>query len=220
MPICSPVSVAAGWPTQALPADERRSVDALLRQLDFHGDELAVVERDIAIEAIDDPVVARLMTVPGIDVIVAVSIVAAVGDFSRFDDPGSARRLSRVEPDAFASPATRRPSTGGSPRPVRPRPEGCSSRPRSPRRGHPDPLRAFYRRVKDRRGFQIATVATARKMTVLCWHLGHQRRGLRVRPPEPQRPQAAQSRTRRRVPPGVFQRGDRRRLQRSRLPSS
>ena len=53
---------------QALPADEWRSVDALLRQLDFHGDELADVERDIAIEAIDDPVVARLMTVPGIDV--------------------------------------------------------------------------------------------------------------------------------------------------------
>lgn len=35
----------------------------------------------------------------------------------------------------------------------------------------PGPLRAFYRRIKDRRGFQIATVATARKMTVLCWHL-------------------------------------------------
>ena len=25
--------------------------------------------------------------------------------------------------------------------------------------------------MKERRGFQIATVATARKMTVLCWHL-------------------------------------------------
>lgn len=35
----------------------------------------------------------------------------------------------------------------------------------------PGPLRAFYSRVKDRRGFQVATVATARKMTVLCWHL-------------------------------------------------
>ena len=44
----------------------------LLRQLDFHGDELADLERDIAIEAIDDPVVARLMTVPGIDVTVAI----------------------------------------------------------------------------------------------------------------------------------------------------
>jgi len=41
--------------SQDLPGDEWRSVDALLRQLDFHGDELADVERDIAVEAIDDP---------------------------------------------------------------------------------------------------------------------------------------------------------------------
>ena len=32
-------------------------------------------------------------------------------------------------------------------------------------------LRAFYRRIATRRGFQVAVVATARKMTVLCWHL-------------------------------------------------
>jgi transposase len=35
----------------------------------------------------------------------------------------------------------------------------------------PGPLRAFYQRVKARRGFQKAVVATARKMTVLAWHL-------------------------------------------------
>jgi hypothetical protein len=33
------------------------------------------------------------------------------------------------------------------------------------------PLRAFYRRINARRGFQVAVVATARKMVVLCWHL-------------------------------------------------
>src|SRR3954470_2097708 len=33
---------------QVVPVDEWRSIDALLRQLDFHGDELAAVERDIA----------------------------------------------------------------------------------------------------------------------------------------------------------------------------
>ena len=35
----------------------------------------------------------------------------------------------------------------------------------------PGPLRAFYRRVSQRRGTQVAVVATARKMVVLCWHL-------------------------------------------------
>jgi transposase len=52
---------------QQLPGDERRSVEALIRQLDFHGAELKAVDRELAVEALDDPVVARLMTIPGID---------------------------------------------------------------------------------------------------------------------------------------------------------
>ena len=33
----------------------------------------------------------------------------------------------------------------------------------------PGPLRAFYHRVRARRGIQIAIVATARKLVCLCW---------------------------------------------------
>jgi hypothetical protein len=33
------------------------------------------------------------------------------------------------------------------------------------------PLRVVYQRVQARRGMQIAAVATARKLAVLCWHL-------------------------------------------------
>jgi transposase len=35
----------------------------------------------------------------------------------------------------------------------------------------PGPLRAFYERIRARRGHQIAIVAVARKMSVLFWHL-------------------------------------------------
>jgi transposase len=35
----------------------------------------------------------------------------------------------------------------------------------------PGPLRAFFERVRARRGMQIAVVATARKLAVLCWHM-------------------------------------------------
>ena len=35
----------------------------------------------------------------------------------------------------------------------------------------PGPLRAFYERVRARRGAQIALVATARKLCVVFWHL-------------------------------------------------
>lgn len=155
---------------QSLPSDEWRSVDALLRQLDFHGDELADVEHDIAVDAIDDPVIARLMTVPGINVTVAMSIVAAVGDFARFEDPN--RLVSYLGLNPRVRQSGNSPAVHGR----------ITKAGRSQARGMlveaafaasraPGPLRAFYRRIKARRGFQIATVATARKMTVLCWHL-------------------------------------------------
>jgi hypothetical protein len=35
----------------------------------------------------------------------------------------------------------------------------------------PGPLRAFFLRVRARRGEQVAAVATARKLAVLCWQL-------------------------------------------------
>jgi transposase len=50
-------------------------------------------------------------------------------------------------------------------------PGACwSRRPGCPSKA-PGPLRAFYQRVQARRGMQIAAVATARKLAVLCWHL-------------------------------------------------
>jgi transposase len=155
---------------QVLPADEQRSVDALLRQLDFHGTELAEVERDIAVDAIDDPIIARLMTIPGVNVTVAMSLVAAVGDFARFESP------DRLVSYLGLNPRVRQSGEG-------PAIHGRITKAgRSQARGMlveaafsaskaPGPLRAFYRRIKDRRGFQIAVVATARKLVVLCWHL-------------------------------------------------
>ncbi len=45
---------------QELPPDERSTVAALLRQLDVHGSELAVVDKELAVVALADPMVARL----------------------------------------------------------------------------------------------------------------------------------------------------------------
>lgn len=155
---------------QAVPADERRSIDALLRQLDFHGAELAELERDIAIEAIDDAVVARLMTVPGVDVTVAIAVVAAVGDFSRFPSPDKLVAYLGLNPrvrQSGNSPAVHGRITKAGPAQAR----GMLVEAAFAASRTPGPLRAFYRRVKERRGFQVATVAVGRKLTVLCWHL-------------------------------------------------
>jgi transposase len=72
---------------QDLPADELTAATALLRQLDFHAEELRLIDTDLGQAALDRPQVLRLMTVPGIDATVALSIVAAVGDFTRFRTP-------------------------------------------------------------------------------------------------------------------------------------
>ena len=157
---------------QAILADEWRSVEALLRQLDFHGDELDDVTRDVGLEALDDPVAARLMTVPGIDVTVAMSISAAVGDFARFDDPNLLVSDFGLNPKVRQS-GDRRAIHGRITKAGRSHARGMIVEAAFAASRAPGPLRAFYRRIKERRGFQVATVATARKMTVLCWHLVH-----------------------------------------------
>ena len=67
-----------------LPAEERESVDAGMRHIEFLDQELAAVERLIAQQALSWPEVRRLMTVPGVNLICAASFIAAVGDPNRF----------------------------------------------------------------------------------------------------------------------------------------
>lgn len=155
---------------QDLPADEASTVDALLRQLDFHGQELALVDRELATEALADPVVARLMTIPGVDAIVAISIVAAVGDFSRFSSPDKLVAYlglnPRVRQSGNSAPVHGRIAKTGSAHTRGVLVEAAWAACRAP-----GPLRAFHHRIRARRGFQKAIVATARKLTVLSWHL-------------------------------------------------
>lgn len=155
---------------QVLPVDERATVQALLRQLDFHGNELTIVDTELAAEALADPMVARLMTIPGIDAIAGISIVAAIGDFTRFDNPNKLVAYlglnPRVRQSGNSAPVHGRISKTGRAHVRGVLVEAAWSASRAP-----GPLRAFYQRVKARRGFQKAVVATARKMTVLAWHL-------------------------------------------------
>lgn len=157
---------------QSLPADEQRMVASLLRQLDFTGEELRLVDEQLARVALADPDIRRLMTIPGVDMAVAVAIKATVGDFSRFSSP--AKLVSYVGLDPKVRQSGGLPATHGR----------ISKQGRAWARGMlveaafsaaraPGPLRGFYERVKARRGWQIATVATARKLLVICWHLVH-----------------------------------------------
>src|SRR5215218_10259748 len=63
-----------------LPVEERETLDSGLRQIDFLDGEVALVERAIAHDALNWPDARRLMTVPGMNLIVAVTFLATVGD--------------------------------------------------------------------------------------------------------------------------------------------
>jgi transposase len=58
-----------------------------LREFDRLAEDLKVIERDLARSALADEAVKRLMTIPGVDMVVSLAIVAAIGEVGRFDRP-------------------------------------------------------------------------------------------------------------------------------------
>jgi transposase len=77
----------AGSPRRAQRQDRGGAVGALLRRLDFHGEELRLIDAELGRVALGREEVKRLMTIPGVDATVALSIVAAVGDSARVSSP-------------------------------------------------------------------------------------------------------------------------------------
>lgn len=139
---------------------------ALMRNLT----EIALLERGIAEHALGSQAIKRLMTVPGVSLMTATTFIAAVGDIRRFPDPRKLVSYLGLDPKVRQSGA------------------GAAHHGRISKQGAaqvrqmlteaaivavntPGPMRAFYERVRTRRGSQIAIVAVARKLAVLFWHL-------------------------------------------------
>ena len=153
-----------------LPADESETVACCLREVDFLDAEIALIERELAAQALSCQEIRRLMTVPGVSLVSAATFVAVVGDAKRFSSPKKLVSYVGLDPRVRQSGET----------PAR---HGRISKQGSPEARHmlceaawvlirtPGPLRAFYERVRARRGAQVALVATARKLSVLFWHL-------------------------------------------------
>ena len=83
---------------QPVPDDERAAIERHVRELDRLGEDLADLDREIALGVMDDASVRRLMTITGVNLTVVSGIMAVIGDISRFDSPLEARELLRPEP--------------------------------------------------------------------------------------------------------------------------
>jgi transposase len=153
-----------------LPDDEHDTLAACLRQIDFLTGEIAHVDRQLAERALQSPEIKRLMTIPGVGVTTAATMIAAIGDIHRFP---SAKRLvgylgidPRVRQSGLSPARQGRISKQGSSTARHVLVEAAWSAVKTP-----GPLRAFYQRVRERRGAQVAIVATSRKLVCLCWQL-------------------------------------------------
>jgi len=153
-----------------LPVDERLTLDGCLRQVDCLDAEIAALDGEIAKQALAWPEVLQLMSVPGVNVQTAATFMASVGDISRFSSP---RKLVSY---LGLDPRVRQSGNG----PAR---HGRISKAGASETRHmlgevawkvmitPGPLKAFFERIRARRGPQVAATATARKLTVLFWHM-------------------------------------------------
>ena len=155
---------------QPLPLDERLGVEQRLRELDRLGEDLAVIDRGMGEAVLEDARVHLLLTITGVNATVAIGLLAAIGDIGRFRSPQKLVSYFGLNPSVYQSGL--QPAKHGH----------ISKRGRSHARAMlveaawaaakaPGPLRAFFLRIRDRRGMQIAAVATARKLAIIVWHV-------------------------------------------------
>jgi transposase len=155
---------------QGLPADEQETVAACLRQIDFLDRELALVERALAEQVLASAEMRRLLTLPGVNFVTAAALIAAIGDIDRFPSAGQLVSYLGLDPrvrQSGSEPARHgRISKQGPAETRHVLVEAAWHASRAP-----GPLRAFHERVGSRRGGNIATVAVARKLAVIAWHM-------------------------------------------------
>jgi transposase len=153
-----------------LPQDERLTVEGCLRQVDGLDTEVSKLDLALAERTLASAEMRRLMTVPGVSMQTAVTFMAAVGDVSRFPTPRKLVAYLGLDPRV-------RQSGESAARHGRISKAGCSDARHMLGEaawsvvGAPGPMKAFFERVRARRGVQIAATATARKLCVLFWHL-------------------------------------------------
>jgi transposase len=155
---------------QELPADEREMVDACLRGIDFLDVEVAAIDRALAQLVLASPELRRLLTLPGVNFVTACALLAAIGDVRRF--PTARQLVSYLGLDPRVRQSGSEPARHGR---ISKQGPGETRHVLVEAAWHAarttGPLRAFHERIAVRRGRNIATVAVARKLAVIAWHM-------------------------------------------------
>ena len=152
-----------------LDAHGRATLDSDLKLLDSIEAELTSLMPTIASAAWPDERVRLLMTLPGVDVTVAVALLGAFGDVSRFRDGDAAASYLGLVPstrqsadNTYHGRITKQGSAHARWLLVQAAQHVAK---------HPGPLGNFFRKLATRKSRNVAIVAVARKLVVIAWHM-------------------------------------------------
>jgi transposase len=155
---------------QVLPADEQETVAGCLRQIEFLDAEIALVERALAGQVLASAEMRRLLTLPGVNFVTAAAVMGAIGKIDRFST--SRQLVSYLGLDPRVRQSGSEPARHGR---ISKQGPGETRHVLVEAAWHAartsGPLRAFHERIAARRGANVATVAVARKLAVIAWHM-------------------------------------------------
>jgi len=177
-----------------LPEPERSQVESDLRLLDQVERELETVDLQLAQIGYADARVKLLMTIPGVDYTVAQTLLAALGDISRFPDADHAASYLGLCPSTkqsgdhcYHGPITKRGHS---------RARWLLIQAAQHLDRHPGPLGVFFRRLMRKKNRNVAVVATARKLVAIAYHMLKNNEPYRYSQPRPTQDKLARLRVR------------------------
>lgn len=152
-----------------LPEHPARQLRSDLRLLELTRQELEEHDAVLVQNAWEDPRVKLLITMPGVDVTVALAILAALGDIGRFKDGNHVAAYLGLVPSV--SQSGERCYHGHITKRGNGKARWLLIQAAQHLATHPGPLGVFFRRLARRKNRNVAVVATARKLAVIAWHM-------------------------------------------------
>jgi transposase len=150
-----------------LPTHVRLMLASELRQIETIDGELVTLDTELAAIAKTDARVQLLMTIPGVNYVVALGMLAALGDICRFPDGAHAASYLGLVPSTkqsgrhcYHGPITKAGS--GQVRGLLTQAAQHASR-------HCGPIGVFFRRLARRKSRQVAITAVARKLVTIAY---------------------------------------------------
>jgi transposase len=139
-------------------------VERVLKVIESLNQQIALADDGLEEIATDDPICKRLMSIPGVGVVISLRFVAAIDDISRFPNAHSVQGYLGLTPGENSSSARQQRTgiTKAGPAPVR---RALVQAAWNLRRYRPlDPISKWAAEIEKRRGKFVATVAVARKL--------------------------------------------------------